>query len=191
MAGFLSVFRPDMFAHRVVDIDVSALKEEGAQLVILDLDNTLLPWKSSEIGDDVVAWIARIKAAGMKPMILSNTHYPKRLTKIAAILDVPSISHALKPWRWQFRKAARLAGCEYCKAVVVGDQLLTDILGGNLAGMKTILVKPMHPHEFLGTKISRMVERLILSRVGETPGSGDSAQGTKSVGYQSQTKDTK
>jgi uncharacterized protein len=186
LAGFLNLFRPDEYADGVTDIDASALKAAGFELMIVDLDNTLLPWKSSVVGDDVRNWIGSVKSAGLKLAILSNTHHPRRLSQIASELGVPSISHALKPWRSQFRKAARLAGCEFCHAVVVGDQVLTDILGGNLAGMKTILVKPMHPHEFIGTKISRLIERLIFFALAETPRSG-----TKSERMQSQTEDTK
>ncbi len=185
MAGLLELFRPGEFAERVVNIDYSALKSDGFELVILDLDNTLLPWKSSVVGDDVKEWVAGAKAAGLKLTILSNTHYPRRLSRIASELGIPAIAHALKPLKTQFGKAARAAGCERCRAVVVGDQLLTDILGGNLAGMRTILVRPVHPKEFVGTKISRMIEKLILSRLPEIPTSG-----TKSERSQSQTQDT-
>jgi HAD superfamily phosphatase (TIGR01668 family) len=131
-------------------------------------------------------WVVQAKEIGFKLTILSNTHSPRRLSKIASELDIPSVSHALKPRTGEFKKAARLAGCETCRVVVVGDQVLTDILGGNLAGMRTILVKPMHPYEFIGTKFSRLVERLILSLLSQP-----TWLGTKSEGMQSQTKDTK
>jgi HAD superfamily phosphatase (TIGR01668 family) len=186
MAGFLERFRPGARVLRVTDIDPADLRTNGCELVILDLDNTLLPWKSSVIGDDVRDWVARAKAAGMKLVILSNTHHPGRLNRIASDLGVPSIAHAMKPRKKQFLKAAELAGCECHSAVVVGDQVMTDILGGNLAGMKTILVKPVHPHEFIGTKVSRLVERIILSRLSDVP-----CLGTNTEVIQSQTEDTK
>jgi hypothetical protein len=186
MATFLDNFRPDHYAERVCEIDSAALAAQGIRLMILDLDNTLLPWKGTVIGDDVREWVGNAKSAGIKVAIVSNTHHPRRLSLIAAELDVPCIAHALKPRGKGFRKAARLAGCDPGHCVVVGDQLLTDILGGNLAGMKTILVKPIHRREFIGTKVSRMIERLIFSLLPEKPWLG-----TKSEGTQSQTGDTK
>lgn len=185
MARFLDIFRPDDYVERVTDIDCAELKAQGVELLILDLDNTLVPWKSSAVPEEVKGWVRGAESVGLKLAILSNTHYPGRLSRIASELGVPSIPHALKPWRFGFRKAARLAQCEFCSAVVVGDQLLTDVVGGKRAGMRTILVKPMSAHEFIGTRISRLLERGILSLLRLTP-----RQGTKSVQSQSQTRDT-
>lgn len=184
--GFLDNLRPDHYVEKVSHVDSAALKAAGIKLMILDMDNTLLPWQSMVIGEDVREWIANAKSAGMKLTILSNTHHPRRLTQIAGELGVPSIPHALKPRGKGFRKAAESAGCEPRNAAVVGDQLLTDILGGNRAGMTTILVKPIHKREFIGTKVSRMIERLIFSLLPEMP-----RLGTKPEGMQSQTGDTK
>ena len=186
MAGLLEVFRPDRYVARVTDIDLPELAAAGCDCLLLDLDNTLLPWKSSEITEEVRAWVARAKELGIKPAIVSNTHYPTRLSKIAEGLDIPWAARAMKPWRRGFVEAARLVGSAPEKAVVVGDQLLTDILGGNRAGMRTILVKPVHHHEFVGTKLSRLVERGIMSVMGLRVG-----QGTKWEAIQSHTQDTR
>ena len=186
MAGLLERFRPDGYVARVMDIDLALLAAAGCECLLLDLDNTLLPWKSSEISEEVKAWVARAKELGIKPAIVSNTHYLPRLRKIAEALDIPWTAHAMKPWAKGFVKAARLVGSGPDKTVVVGDQLLTDILGGNRAGMRTILVKPVHHHEFIGTKLSRLVERGIMSVIGLRVG-----QGTKWEAIQSQTQDTR
>ena len=151
-----------MYAASVVDIDVAALKSAGYEALMLDLDNTLLPWQSCDVPESSRNWIERAKGLGMKLCIVSNTHNPKRLAKIAADLDVAFLSRALKPRIYGFEKAGKMLGCSLGRAVVVGDQILTDILGGNLAGMHTILVRPMHRREFVGTKISRLIERGIL-----------------------------
>jgi HAD superfamily phosphatase (TIGR01668 family) len=166
MAGFLDSFRPDMRARGVTDIDLARLHEQGFTGLLLDLDNTLLPWKNSDIPESSRTWIESAKQLGMKPCIVSNTHYPKRLNKIAGELGVPAVARALKPRAYGFDRAAEMIGCELARAVVVGDQLLTDIWGGNRAGAYTILVNPMHPREFIGTKVSRVVERLIFAVLG-------------------------
>lgn len=172
MALYLEMFRPGEFAESVVDIDCSALKLKGYDSLMLDLDNTLLPWKSSIVPDQVKDWVVKAKECGMKLVIVSNTHNPKRLEKVSCELNIPSIAHALKPGKSGFLKAAGLIGSDLSRTVVVGDQILTDVFGGNRSGMRTILVKPMHSYEFIGTKISRMVERAILRVLRRGGGTG-------------------
>lgn len=186
MSRFLELFRPREFAASVTSIDPVALKEKGFTSILLDLDNTLLPWKDSLVPDEVVEWIGQAKAAGMRLCIVSNTHNPARLNKIAVDLGIPCVFRALKPRKQGFRRAVEMAGCATSAAVVVGDQLLTDIVGGNLCGMYTILVKPMHRREFVGTKLSRLIERGILSLLARS-----APRGTNPEGFQSQTQDTK
>jgi HAD superfamily phosphatase (TIGR01668 family) len=147
----------------VTDIDAAALRKQGFEALLLDLDNTLLPWMDPNVPKWSRQWIESAKQAGMKACLVSNTHYPRRLNRIAAELGVPAVAHSLKPRRHGFEKAAALIGCELERAVVIGDQLLTDIWGGNRVGAYTILVNPIHPREFVGTKVSRMVERVIFA----------------------------
>ncbi len=81
---------------------------------------------------------------------------------MAQKLGLPFISGALKPRRGAFREALKLLDVEPRRAAVVGDQVLTDILGGNRLGLHTILVRPMSRREFAGTRITRLFERVIL-----------------------------
>jgi len=185
MAGWLDRFRPDMFVPSVVDIDLADLRANGFDALMLDLDNTLLPWRNKVVPDSSKEWVCCAKQMGMKLCIVSNTHNPKRLEAIANDLDIPAMSRALKPRPGGFLKAAVMVECHPSRTAVVGDQVLTDILGGNLAGMCTILVKPMHPHEFIGTKISRLIEKGILALLHRTK------PGTKSVRRKSEEEDTK
>ena len=184
--GLLQLFNPHQFASSLADIDIAALKSKGYDCLLLDLDNTLLPWKSSEVPEFSRQWVLTAKQMGMKLCIVSNTHYPKRLHKIALDLDILSLDRAIKPRRSGFERALKMLDADPTKAVIIGDQLLTDVCGGNLMGIYTILVKPMHRTEFLGTKLSRLVEWGILAllrRRGEL--------GTKFGRNQSETQDTK
>ncbi|MCX6345610.1 MAG: YqeG family HAD IIIA-type phosphatase [Armatimonadetes bacterium] len=165
MGTFLDRFCPDLCVKNISDIDLDGLKASGYEALMIDLDNTLLPWKDSCAPASSREWVERAKALGMKICIVSNTHYPSRMMKIAAELDVPALAGALKPRSHGFSKAAKMLGCENAHVVVVGDQVMTDVLGGNRAGMYTILVEPMHPREFAGTKVSRVIERIILFRL--------------------------
>ena len=186
MGRLLSLFCPDQCAASLADLDAAALKASGFDTIMLDLDNTLLPWKSAEVPDSSRHWIEGAKQLGMKLCIISNTHYPKRLNKIASDLGICSVCRALKPRKSAFAKAARMIGSEPERTVVVGDQILTDILGGNLAGMRTILVKPMHRREFVGTKVSRLIERGILALLRRK-----GRLGTNSEPIQSEKQDTR
>jgi len=172
MPALLEMCRPGDYSPSVLDIDLAALKDQGLECLMLDLDNTLLPWQSSVVPEPVRQWVERAKDLGMRLAIVSNTHNPKRLSAIASELGVASIARALKPRRRGFLVAASMIGCRASNTAVVGDQILTDILGGNLAGMRTILVRPMHRREFVGTKVSRLLEMLILAALGRRAKSG-------------------
>jgi HAD superfamily phosphatase (TIGR01668 family) len=186
VARLLDLCNPDVYVDALVSIDPGDLKAAGFEAVLLDLDNTMLPWKSSELPESTRGWVRRAKEVGLKLCIVSNTHYPRRLNKIAGELEVPSVDRALKPRKQGFMRALLLLDCAPDKTVVIGDQVMTDIIGGNAAGMLTVLVKPMHPKEFLGTKLSRVLESAILALLrarGEL--------GTKSYPAKSQTQDTR
>jgi uncharacterized protein len=166
MTGFAENFRPKEIVYSIAAIDVARLRERGFDALLLDMDNTLLPWKDSVVPAFAIEWVRQAKAAGMKVCIVSNTHRPSRLKSIAESLGVEFVARALKPRSKGFDLAmARLCSTPD-RTVMIGDQLLTDVWGGNRAGMHTILVRPMHPNEFVGTKVSRLVEVLLLRRLG-------------------------
>lgn len=175
-----------MHVPSITDIDPFSLAKQGYKGLLLDLDNTLLPWKNSDLPESSKRWVEKAKQAGLKPVILSNTHYPTRLNKIAKELGIPAMAQAMKPREHGFHQAAKIIECDIEWTVVVGDQLLTDIWGGNMACAYTILVNPMHPQEFLGTKISRLVESIIFAALDMEPRVGTKWESTKS-----EEKDTK
>lgn len=147
----------------VTEIDARQLRAEGAQAVLLDLDNTLVGWHRRDVPAAVVEWIESLKAAGLKLCLVSNTRYGERLRTLASELEIPFVRRAWKPRRRGFREALAELGVAPEDAVMVGDQVFTDVWGGNRMGMRTILVRPMYRREFLGTKISRAVERVLLA----------------------------
>lgn len=161
--GMLEYFCPDMCVRGINDIDLAELKASGYECLILDLDNTLLPWQITQVPYSTKKWVETAKQMGWKLCIVSNTHNPVRLKTVANELDIFSVPRAIKPRQEGFEQAIKLMEVLPESAVVIGDQVLTDVLGGNLMCMYTILVEPMHPKEFIGTKISRIVEKVILS----------------------------
>ncbi len=183
MSGFTENFRPKEVVYSIASIDVARLRERGFDTLLLDMDNTLLPWTDRETPEFAAKWVARAKADGMKVCIVSNTHKPSRLKKVAGELGVECVARALKPRSQGFDLAMSMMSSLPEKCVVIGDQLLTDVWGGNRAGMYTILVKPMHPREFVGTKLSRVVEMFLLRSLGvKVPTRDDTVEPNDNIG---------
>lgn len=159
---FLKLLCPAERVESVPLIDLAELKRRHICALIMDLDNTLVPWRTSEIAPEIARWIREVKSQGMKICIVSNTRSWDRLRKLAAEMSVSFVERSLKPRRGGFREALKQLDVEPTRAAVVGDQILTDILGGNRLGLHTILVRPLRCREFVGTKISRFFEGIIL-----------------------------
>jgi HAD superfamily phosphatase (TIGR01668 family) len=161
--GFLRRFCPDYRVKNVGDIDPEDLAASGIKGVLLDLDNTLLPWKGSEIPDETFRWLEKCRDAGLKLCLVSNTRNIPRLEEIAHKLGIPAVrAWKMKPSKDGFHVALEKLGLQPSEAIMVGDQMFTDVWGGNRMGMITIWVERMHPREFVGTKISRMLESVVL-----------------------------
>lgn len=152
---------PRLYVNSVQQIDLSALLQAGIKGVIVDLDNTLVPWNEDAQFPKAVAWLKKVKDAGLKVCIVSNNR-PRRAKTLAGAFDVPFIWQAVKPRRRAFRKAMQLMELDHAETAVVGDQVFTDILGGNRLGLYTILVRPLKKQEFIGTRLVRQVEKVIL-----------------------------
>lgn len=144
------------------DIDLGALWESGKRIVLLDVDNTLLPWRSHDIPDSTMAWLEKGKALGFKFCILSNTRNPERLEKLTQQMGVDYVRDKYKPSPKMFHMALERHKFKVEEAVMIGDQLLTDVLGANRCGIDAIWVRPIHAKEFIGTTVvSRNIEKLI------------------------------
>ena len=169
---YLELFRPDRMAESVEAIDPAELLGLGIEALLIDLDNTLVPWHGYDVSDAVLGWLRNVESQGMKVCIVSNTRYPGRLKKLAEKLEVPFIKGRLKPRKSAFRPALELLKADVKNTAVIGDQILTDILGGNRLGLYTILVRPRSRREFFGTRISRIIEKAILRALSPVAGEG-------------------
>lgn len=158
----LSVFLPNEYVKSVYDININTLKENGIKGIITDLDNTLVPWDQADATSEVINWFNLLKENDIKVTIISNNN-ELRVKTFAEPLKVPSLFDARKPLRRAFNKGAKQMGLKHKEVAVVGDQLLTDILGGNRAGFYTILVVPIVQTDAKITKINRTIERRLLN----------------------------
>lgn len=159
------VFCPHLVLDAVTDLDPAHLHAHGIVGVILDLDNTLVRWHRDDMTDAVMEWLWTLKAAGIKLCILSNSMLSRRSERIAERLGCPNIRQARKPSRSGFHRALEAMGTSPETTAIVGDQMFTDIVGGNRLGLHTVMVRPIHPKEFPATRyLSRPLERLLLHR---------------------------
>lgn len=157
----LEIFRPDLYLDSIHEVDWDKLRRRGIKALILDLDNTLVAWRESEINEELRAWADTMTRGGFRACLVSN-NFSGRVGRIADELGIPHLSKAGKPRRGAFRRAMELMGSGPSETAVLGDQVFTDVLGGNRMGLFTILVVPVSRHEFFATKLVRVVERWVL-----------------------------
>lgn len=152
---------PDRFAPRLSEVPHEELEAAGIRGLIVDLDNTLLGFRETELGEDHIQWVARAHDRGMRIVMLSNNQ-SERVRSLAAQLNVECIPNALKPLPFGFLRAKRRLGLQHSAIAVVGDQLFTDVLGGKLCGLYTILTEPLEAKDFAMTRVFRFFERIML-----------------------------
>jgi uncharacterized protein len=155
-----NLFTPDYYVTSIYNINFDAVKEKGIENVLIDIDNTLMPWKSRRADQRVRNLVKELKDKGMKPCILSNSRR-ERVTEFVSDLGIEYSSTGRKPMKSTFNAALRKLGGEPENTCIIGDQIFTDILGGNRAGIYTILVDPLEKHELITTKWLRNVEEGI------------------------------
>ena len=158
--GMKKLLHPDMSVKSVFHIPLEHLQNKGIRALIIDLDNTVTEWNRWDISAEAEEWFRQIKIMGFKACIVSNNR-GERVAIIARKLGIPSISKATKPRRRAFTQALKLLNVKRCEAAVVGDQIFTDILGGNRMGLLTVLVDPISRREFFGTRFFRFLERAV------------------------------
>ncbi len=136
-------FVPQVYCPSIYALSVEALQKNGIRLVLLDLDNTLLPYRSLTPSADLRHWLSALQEANIQPFILSNSRKPTRVSTVAADLSLPFLAWAGKPKRKGFRKALLDMNASPAETIMVGDQIFTDILGANRSEMLSVLVDPI------------------------------------------------
>lgn len=154
---------PKFQAKSILELDLERLEKAGIKGIIFDLDNTLVEWKKDTLSPEVIELISRFKNKGFRLCILSNA-LEYRVETVADILNIPYVSRAVKPRKSPFRKALEIMGTLPTETAVVGDQLFTDILGGNRMKLYTIWIPPLSSTEFFSTRAVRQIERLVIKR---------------------------
>jgi HAD superfamily phosphatase (TIGR01668 family) len=155
-------FLPNEHVKSIFDIQPAKLKQKGIKGIITDLDNTLVAWDVRDATPEVINWFEQMKSHDIAVTIISNNNQ-ERVSVFSEPLGTPFVYSARKPLGRAFKTVAKQMNLKKEEIVVIGDQLLTDVLGGNTAGFYTILVVPIVQTDGKITKINRRIERIILN----------------------------
>jgi HAD superfamily phosphatase (TIGR01668 family) len=160
--------KPDIIVERLEHLDQDDLWERGVRGIILDLDNTLCAWHSSEVSPERMAWLQRAKER-FKLCILSNTIKGRRLCRVGDTIGIPRLARwglGRKPSGGGIRAALKVMGTRAEESAMVGDQVFADVLGGNRCGLLTVWIPVIDSREFISTRLVRLPERWVLRRLG-------------------------
>ena len=157
------ILYPNAYLKRVEEITIEFLQKNKIKALILDVDNTLINI-DKEISDSVIKWAKDLKGQGVKLYILSNTNQKEKVEKVANILDIPYTNLAKKPFKKGFLKVQELLGEKSENIGVVGDQIFTDVMGGNRCNMFTVLVDPIDDRDYWYTAWKRPIENRIKEK---------------------------
>ncbi|WP_226036969.1 YqeG family HAD IIIA-type phosphatase [Aquibacillus saliphilus] len=155
-------FLPNEHVKSIFEIKPEDLKSKGINGIITDLDNTLVAWDVRDATPEIIKWFNLMNEHNIKVTIISNNK-EERVRLFSEPLNTPFVYSARKPLGQAFKKAAKAMKLDKKEVVVIGDQLMTDVLGGNSSGFYTILVVPIVQTDGKMTRINRQIERRILS----------------------------
>ena len=131
----------------LTDLTPQWVSGQGIRLLLLDFDNTVIPYTTDTVPPETEAWFQRMLDAGVQLCVVSNSH-KSRAAAFCEKWGIPCITHANKPGTRGIRAALDRLGMPAQQAAMVGDQIFTDTLGGNRAGVTTILVRSINNHNF-------------------------------------------
>ena len=158
------MFYPNELYDAIEKIDIQELLKKNIQGMILDVDNTLIDYNRI-LSNEVINWVKNVKEAGIKVYILSNTIKKRKVEDVSKKLDIPYIMFAKKPSKKGFLECIGKLDMKPENICVIGDQIFTDILGGNRMGMYTIYTKPINKKDCsITTTIKRPFEKIILKK---------------------------
>ena len=158
------ILYPKSYFNNVLEIDNDFLKKNQIKAIFLDIDNTILDTDNNML-EGLEEWVKNKQEQGIKFCILSNTNKKKKAERMSKILDIPYVYFAKKPLKFGFKRAKKIVKEDSNQNIaVVGDQVLTDVLGANRCKMHSILVSPLKNKDIWVTKINRLLEKQILKK---------------------------
>ena len=154
------ILYPSAEAHSCESIDFKKLYEKGYRGIIFDIDNTLVP-HGAPADKKAIEFFKYLKKTGFKTCLISNNS-KERVLPFAKAVGAKAVWKANKPAGRNYLLACRQMKTDRTNTVFVGDQIFTDVLGANLAGIPSILVEPIHSKEEIQIVLKRYLEKIVL-----------------------------
>ena len=159
----MAIFKPTYALRSVLEITPEALDVLDIKALVLDLDNTLTTHDNPVPADGVLDWIANMQKHGIKLLIVSN-NTAERVTPFAEMLGLHFVPNGSKPLPKGVKQAIKELKVSKKQVCAVGDQIFTDILGANIAGIRSIFVYPIEPEKSTFFKVKRAIEKPLLPK---------------------------
>ena len=155
---------PNIYYNNVNEIKIGFLIKNKIKALILDVDNTLID-RNKNLSKEIIEWSNELQGQGIKMYILSNTNKKEKVRAVAEKLSIPYEMFAKKPFKKGFLKIQKILNIKPENIAVVGDQLFTDIIGGNRCNMFTILVDPVDKKDYWYTAWKRPLENKLKQKL--------------------------
>ena len=157
------IFYPKEHFNNVREIEISFLRKNNIKALILDVDNTLIDYDKN-LDENTIEWAENLKKEGIKLYILSNSNKKEKVETVAQKLKIEYEYFGKKPLKTGFKKVQKKLQEKSENIGVVGDQIFTDVLGGNRCKMFSILVEPIAEKDIWITLLKRPIENAIKNR---------------------------
>ena len=157
------ILYPDAHFNNVREITINFLQKNKINALILDVDNTLIDYDKN-LPEETIEWAKELKNNNIKLYILSNTNKKEKVKTVANKLGIEYMYFAKKPLKTGFKKVQEKLKEPSPNIAVVGDQIFTDIVGGNRCKMFTILVEPIAEKDIWITMVKRPLENAIKKK---------------------------
>lgn len=153
-------FLPKIIFESLTEIQPAFLEQRGIRLLMLDFDNTILPYTSNEPTEHMAQWLTDMCASEILVCVVSNSK-KGRVQDFCRKMDIPCFTHARKPFPKGIRRCMREYSLPKSACALAGDQIYTDVFGANCSGITSILVKPIHLHN-IWLKLRHVAEKPFI-----------------------------
>ena len=139
---------PTVITDSLTDLTPAFLQQKGIELLMLDFDNTIVPYTTDVPTAQMAAWLEQMRESAVQICVVSNSH-KDRVKVFCGAMDIPCVTHAKKPSGKGIRQCMERFGLRPEQCALAGDQIFTDTLGANCAGVRSVLVKAIDNHTWL------------------------------------------
>ena len=136
---------PNLMVPSVTDLTPELLRSRDIDFLMLDFDNTIVPYTTDIPTETMEQWLLTIQASGIGICVVSNSKRD-RVVRFCQSRGIPCITHSQKPFSKGILQCRDRFGLDLKRTALAGDQIYTDVLGANCAGAVSILVRPIHLH---------------------------------------------